>query len=136
MWRDKLAFTWDYRTFNFRENISRAAADLLPSIKTTNFKFITPLPKVQRPYADFTYLQFCLSFDTELVNAHAMINAVLTTEGWRLWTVHTVAESLLQFPELEPSDGHQTGPISWEAQRAKDDDKVEPDVLIVGGGQK
>lgn len=65
-----------------------------------------------------------------------MIHAVLTTDGWRLWTVHTVAESLLQFPELEPSDGHQTGPISWEGQRAKDDDEIEPDVLIVGGGQK
>ena len=29
VWRDKLSFTWDYRTFNFRPAILTAAADLL-----------------------------------------------------------------------------------------------------------
>lgn len=65
-----------------------------------------------------------------------MVTAVQTKAGWKLWTFHSVAESLLQFPELEPADGHMTGDISWEKQRELDDDRIQPDVMIVGGGQK
>lgn len=136
VWRDKLTFTWDYRTFNFHENIAKAARDLLPITHAKNFQLITPLPNIQRPYPDLSFLQFAVSFDTEVANSHAVIHAVQTAEGWRLWTVHTVIEGLLQFPPVGPRDGHQTGPISWEKQREKDDDEVEPDVVIVGGGQK
>lgn len=136
VWRDKLTFSWDYRTFNFRENIAKAAKDLLPITHAKNFEFITPLPNIQRPYPDLSYLQFTVSFDTEVANSHAVIHAVQTTEGWRLWTVHTVIEGLVQFPPLGPRDGHQVGPISWEKQREKDDDEVEPEVVIVGAGQK
>ncbi|WVR05527.1 hypothetical protein IAU60_002545 [Kwoniella sp. DSM 27419] len=135
VWRDKLAYTWDYRTFNFKENILRAAADLLPTTRAKNFKFMTPAPKIQEPYPDLAYLQFTVSFDTELVNASAVINAVYTKDGWKLWTVHSVIESLLQFPELPPADGHMTGPVSWETTRAQEDDQIKPDVVIVGGGQ-
>ena len=76
-----------------------------------------------------------MSFNTQLVNATATINAVYTKEGWRLYTVHTVAESLLHFPELAPVDGHMTGPISWEKNRSIEDDTIEPEVVIVGAGQ-
>jgi hypothetical protein len=109
---------------------------LLSTTHARNFRYLTPLPNIQRPYPDLAYLQFCVSFDTEIVNASAMINAVQTKEGWRLWTMHTVIEGLLQFPELDPRDGHQTGPVSWETQRDIDDNNVEPDVVIVGAGQK
>lgn len=91
---------------------------------------------MQRPYPDLAYLQHTISFDTPLVNASAVVNSVLTSDGWKLWTVHSSIESLLQFPELDPRDGHMTGPISWEKQRAHDVDTIEPDVIIVGAGQK
>lgn len=136
VWRDKLSFTWDYRTFNFKENIRRAAQDLLPSTRCSNFRLLTPVPSIQRPYPDLAYLQHTISFDTFLVNASAVINSVLTSEGWKLWTVHSSIESLLQFPELDPRDGHMTGPISWEKQRDNDVDAIQPDVVIVGAGQK
>ncbi|WWC65532.1 uncharacterized protein I303_108150 [Kwoniella dejecticola CBS 10117] len=135
VWRDKLAFTWDYRTFNFKENIARAAQDLLPSTRAKNLKFLAPLPSIQRPYEDLAYLQIVLSLDTELANAHAVVNVVQTAQGWKIWTLHTVIESLHDFPELPPADGHMTGSISWEKQRAKDDDEIQPEVVIVGGGQ-
>jgi hypothetical protein len=136
VWRDKLAFTWDYRTFNFSENIARAAADLLPSTRATNVRLFTPVPSIERPYPDLSYLQFSVAFDTDLVTGSAMVNAVQTPEGWKIWTMHTVAEGLVQFPEVPPADGHMTGDISWEKQRAKDDDEIKPDVVIIGGGQK
>ncbi|BEJ12734.1 hypothetical protein CspHIS471_0211940 [Cutaneotrichosporon sp. HIS471] len=135
VWRDKLAYTWDYRTFNFTEAIGKAAADLLPSTRSNKFELFTPLPSIQRPYPDLEYVQFCLKFDTPLVHATAMVNAVLTNDGWKLWTLHTVAEDLIQFPEVPPADGHMTGDISFEAQREKEDDEIRPDVVIVGGGQ-
>ena len=68
--------------------------------------------------------------------ASAVINSVLTKGGWKIYTMHTVAEKLKQFPEVPPYDGHMTGSISWEKQRAQDVDAVDPEILIIGGGQK
>ncbi|KAK2762373.1 flavin-containing monooxygenase [Colletotrichum kahawae] len=135
VWRDKLSFTWDQRTFNFRPAILKAARDLLPTTKASNFAFLTPAPVVDRPYDDFAQLQFVVSFETDLVVASAVIKAVLTKEGWKIYTMHTVAEQLKQFPERAPADGHMTGTISWEAQRAKEVDAADPEILIIGGGQ-
>lgn len=68
--------------------------------------------------------------------ASAVINAVLTKDGWRIYTMHTVAEGLKQFPEQEAPDGHMTGITSWESQRSETINTVDPEVLIIGGGQK
>lgn len=135
VWRDKMSFTWDYRTFNFKPAIMKAAGDLFPTTKATNFSFLTPSPKIVRPYPDFVQLQFILSFETELVEASAVANCVFTREGWKIYTMYTVAEQLRQFPEISPYDGHMTSSISWEKQRAKDIDAADPDILIIGGGQ-
>ena len=136
VWRDKLSFSWDYRTFNFRDNIRRAGTDLLPATKAHITGYLSPCPAVIRPYADLSYLQFTVSLETVLTTGSAVVNAVLTTAGWRLWTMHTSIESLLQHPELPPGDGHMTGPISWELQRHQDVDRVKAEVVIIGGGQK
>jgi hypothetical protein len=131
-----LSFTWDYRTFNFQPAILKAATDLFPTVKATNFRFLTPAPVILRPYPDFAQLQFVISFETDLVLASAVINSILTKDGWKIYTMHTVAEKLKQYPELSPADGHMTGPVSWERQRAQDIDAADPEILIVGGGQK
>ena len=77
-----------------------------------------------------------VSFETEVVTASAVVNAVLTKDGWRIYNMHTVAEKLKQFPEVPPTDGHMTGAVSWEKQRAMDVDAADPKILIIGGGQK
>lgn len=136
VWRDKLSFTWDFRTFNFRAAILKAATDLLPQTRARNFTFLEPAPSVARLYPDFSQLQFVVSFETEIVFASAVINAVLTQDGWRIYTMHTVAESLKEFPEQSAPDGHMTGITSWECQRAEAVNSVDPEVLIIGGGQK
>ncbi|CAG8031743.1 unnamed protein product [Penicillium olsonii] len=135
VWRDKLSFTWDFRTFNFRDAILKAATDLLPQTKARNFEFLAPAPSISRPYPDYSQLQFVVSFETELVTASAVINAVLTQDGWKIYTMHTVAESLKQFPEQAAPDGHMTGITSWESQRSEAINTVDPEVLIIGGGQ-
>lgn len=131
-----MSFTWDYRTFNFHPAIFKAATDRFPKTKATNFKFLTPAPTISRPYPDFAQLQFVVSFETEVVLSSAVINAVFTQEGWKIYTMHTVAEKLKQFPEVPPSDGHMTGPVSWEKQRTAEIDAANPEILIIGGGQK
>ncbi|KAJ4269875.1 hypothetical protein NW762_001544 [Fusarium torreyae] len=136
VWRDKLSFTWDQRTFNFRPAILKAAQDLLPKTKASNFAFLKPAPTVDRAYDDFAQLQIIVSFETELVIASAVIKAVLTKDGWKIYTMHTVAEQLKQFPERPPTDGHMTGTVSWETQRAMEVDAADPEILIIGGGQK
>jgi hypothetical protein len=136
VWRDKLSFTWDFRTFNFRDAILKAATDLLPQTKAMNFDFLEPAPSVARPYPDFSQLQFVVSFETEIVFASAVINAVLTLDGWKIYTMHTVAESLKQFPEQPAPDGHMNGITSWESQRSESVNTAAPEVLIIGGGQK
>ena len=70
------------------------------------------------------------------MNGSAVVNAIQTTEGWKLWTLYTSIESLLQFPPVPPADGHMVGTTSFEKQRARFIDEVKPDVLIIGGGQK
>ncbi|KAJ5966552.1 hypothetical protein N7481_013266 [Penicillium waksmanii] len=135
VWRDKLSFTWDFRTFNFKEAILTAATDLLPQTKARNFNFLEPAPSVSHPYPDFSQLQFVVSFETEVVLASAVINAVFAQDGWKIYTMHTVAETLKQFPEQAAPDGHMTGITSWESQRSEAINTVDPEVLIIGGGQ-
>jgi len=129
-------FTWDHRTFNFKENITRAANDLLPSTPASNVQIIAPLPSIQRPYPDMVFLQFTVSFETEIARGSAISHAVYTPEGWKLWTMHTVLESIKACPIMDPADGHMTGVTSWQSQRVKEDDEVTPDVVVIGGGQK
>lgn len=137
MWRDKLSFTWDHRTFNFRDAIHKAASDLLEQTGATNFTFLRPAPKVDRPYDGYSQLQLVVRFETKLVHASAVINAVLTKNGgWKIYMMHTVAEGLLRFPEQPAPDGHMTGVVSWAAQRAKTVDSADPEVMVIGGGQK
>ncbi|KAI7177462.1 hypothetical protein KC316_g10476, partial [Hortaea werneckii] len=127
VWRDKLSFTWDQRTFNFRPAILKAATDLLPTTKAYNFQFLRPAPEAVQPYPDFGFLQFVVSFETQLVYASAVIKAVYTKKGWSIYTMHSVAEQLKQFPERAPADGHMTGTTSWENQRAREVDSADPE---------
>ncbi|KAJ4398825.1 hypothetical protein N0V91_009876 [Didymella pomorum] len=132
---DKLSFTWDYRTFNFRPTIVAAAGDIFPTTKVSNFGFLNPAPKISQPFPDFEQLQFVISFETDVVNASAVVTSVYTKEGWKIYALHTVAESLKQFPEVPPYDGHMTEAISWERKRKLETDAADPEILIIGGGQ-
>lgn len=91
---------------------------------------------MSHPFPDFAQLQFVIGFETETALASAVITAVLTKKGWRIYFMHSVAEGLKDFPEVDPYDGHMTGSVSWETQRELDIDSVEPEILIIGGGQK
>lgn len=138
VWRDRVAFTWDYRSFNWHENILKAAKDLLARTPVSNVRLIDPRPTIERPYADYSVIQAHIAFDTDKLGASALATIVKTPEGYRLYYLNTVIESLHDYPELPERDGHMTGPHSWETQYALDAEFEgrEPEVLIIGGGQK
>ncbi|VUC30072.1 unnamed protein product [Clonostachys rosea] len=136
VWRDKLVFTWDYRTFNTPAKIQKAATDLFLRTATSNYKFIDPQPSIERPYPDLAWLQIVYTFDTDLARASAVLNLVKTKTGYKIWTLHTVIEGLQGCPEIPRKDGHMTGFKSWYDQRAEVDNLkgVEPEVIVIGGG--
>ena len=136
VWRDRAAFTWDYRTFNFRKAIFKAASDLLPVTPVRKVTLIAPSPTIERPYPDLSFVQAHISFETDKLGATAMLTIIRTDEGYKLWTINTAIESLLGYPEVPERDGHMTGPHSWHAQREMDVESVQPEVLIIGAGQK
>ncbi|OWZ61949.1 hypothetical protein AYX14_06962 [Cryptococcus neoformans] len=133
-WRDKIVFTWEYRTFNGPESILKAASDLFPTTPVKNFRLLDPAPAVARPYPDLAFLQVHFAFDTDVVGASGVANLVNTDAGAKLWTLHTVIESLHGYPELPNRDGHMIGLESWSEQRKQDTDAVQPQVVIVGAG--
>ncbi|OCF32107.1 flavin-containing monooxygenase [Kwoniella heveanensis BCC8398] len=137
VWRDRALITWDYRTFNFREAILKAAADLLPKTPISKVTLIEPTPIVERPYPDLSFVQAHFGLETDIAGGSAVANLILTKNGWKIWTLNTAIESLRGFPEIPERDGHMTGPHSWQAQRELDTamDNAEPEVLIIGGGQ-
>ncbi|CAH0055956.1 unnamed protein product [Clonostachys solani] len=135
-WKDKIAFTWDYRSFNTPQKIGEAAGDLFARTPTKNYQLTDPLPVIQRPYHDIAWLQIAYSFDTDLVGASGLLNLIKTTSGYKIWTLHTAIESLTGHPELPNRDGHMVGDKSWHQQRIVDDnlENVEPEVVVIGGG--
>ncbi|KAM0750595.1 putative monooxygenase protein [Meredithblackwellia eburnea MCA 4105] len=139
VWRDRSAFTFDYRTFNWHAKILKAAEDLLPLNPVKNISLIAPSASIERPYPDLSFVQAHLSFDTQLVGASALVTLILTPNNeWRIWTLNTAIESLHGFPEIPLRDGHMTGDVSWATQRGLDTEafaEQQPDVLIIGGGQ-
>lgn len=55
-WRDRVAFTFGFRTFN-EDKIREAAQDTVPSADAHDFKLIDPVPALQTPYPDVSYIQ-------------------------------------------------------------------------------
>jgi hypothetical protein len=56
-WRDRVAFTWSFRTFNETDAIRQAAQDTVGSAEANSFKLIEPKPALQTPYPDLSYIQ-------------------------------------------------------------------------------
>ncbi|CAD6569015.1 MAG: hypothetical protein TREMPRED_004997 [Tremellales sp. Tagirdzhanova-0007] len=137
VWRDRVVFTFDHRTFIGRDRIRSAAKDLLPRAKATGFTVITPLPKLNNMPGGLNYIQASMSFETTIASATAVVNLVKTTEGYKAWTMVTMIEGLLDYPELPGPRGGQTEAESWQEKRDEElaFEERDPDVLIIGCGQ-
>ena len=147
-WRDVLALTWDFRSFEGTSRIRRFLFDRLQATKVSNLKLKTTndeeglAPFVIRPYHDLGWIMAFFTFETDTGLASGIFRLVPTPDKqqqiqWKAHSVFTNLEDLKDFPE---KTGHLRNQLSdhgkWEHLREKERrfEGSDPTVLIVGGG--
>ena len=135
--RDMLALTWAFRTFQGAPKIRKYLQDRLAASKLTDFKLTDA--KLETPYPDLAWILGRFTFTTDTGLCSGIFRLVPSASGaWTGFTFYTNLEDLKAFPE-------QTGPLrshlpnhgKWTSQRAREREfaDADPAVLIIGGGQ-
>ncbi|KAF9522147.1 hypothetical protein CPB83DRAFT_823118 [Crepidotus variabilis] len=144
-WRDILAFTWDFRTFEGTPVIREFLQARLAEVNISNVQLQTDAgltPTLDKPFPDLTWIQFFFKFETEVGLGFGIGRLVpLLVTGDAIWKAHllfTNLEDLKGFPEqLGSRRNGLPNHGKWEEQRRKEvafEDR-EPTVLVVGAGQ-
>lgn len=142
-WRDILAFTWDFRTFQGSTRVETFLRDRLPSVNLHDVVLQTlPIgPHLLEPYPDVAWIQALFQFSTNIGQGSGIIRLVPQPDSSAPWKAHCILtnlESLDSFPELVgPLRSYAPNHGKWAAQRAAEREFVDsdPSVLIAGGGQ-
>lgn len=137
--RDILALTWDFRTFEGIHDIKKLLKDRLPETKPRMFKLKDEFVDLQRPYPDLAWIQAVFEFETDVGLASGVFRLVPTTGGeWKAHTVFTNLEDLKGFPEKTGSlRDHAPNHGKWAEKRRVEVEfeDGEPTVIVIGGGQ-
>ncbi|KIJ18588.1 hypothetical protein PAXINDRAFT_153831 [Paxillus involutus ATCC 200175] len=140
-WRDMLALTWDFHTFEGKNAVSKFLEDQLKVIQPqpNSFRLRKDLVELQRPYEDIAWIQAFFDFDTSAGHASGVFRLVPLPDGsWKAHVVYTNLEDLKGFPELTgPLRDHQPNHGKWAGKREREREFFgeEPCVVVVGGGQ-
>jgi hypothetical protein len=138
-WRDMLALTWDFHTFQSTPSVKTFLTDQLPLFTLSSFKLREDLVELQRPYPDIAWIQAFFDFETTVGIASGVFRLVPLADGsWKAHTVFTNLENLKGFPEQNgPRRDHQPNHGKWAAKRAREIECIdeEPSVVVIGGGQ-
>lgn len=139
-WRDLLALTWDFRTFEGSAKIGTFIGARLAHAGVSNVKSVAP-PELQRPFPDIAWIQVIFTFETTVGFCSGVARLVPLAEAngtaWKAHCVFTTLDGLKGFPEkIGPLRSHEANHGKWEAARAKEVlfENADPTVLIVGGG--
>lgn len=149
-WRDLLAFTWDFRTFQGRQNIATFLGDTLygeNSISSSKegrvevFNLQLNLEKValERPDADLGWISGRFTFETDVGIGSGIFRLVPTpSNDWKAHTVLTILEELKGFPELiGPNRSVKSNHgDDWLEDRKQQLEFIhsEPAVVVIGAG--
>ncbi|KAJ6526586.1 hypothetical protein DFH09DRAFT_995693 [Mycena vulgaris] len=139
-WRDMLALTWDFRTFNGTENIHRFLVDRLPHVRPTGFRMTRPeYAQLLTPYPDIAWVQGHFAFDTSFGTCSGVLRLVPQpgSAPWKAHCIYTNLEELKGYPELigplrNPAPNH--GMWSSERAVAQAFAHEDPTVLVIGAG--
>ncbi|KAF8843041.1 FAD/NAD(P)-binding domain-containing protein [Paxillus ammoniavirescens] len=140
-WRDMLALTWDFHTFEGKNAVSKFLEDQLKVIQPqpNSFRLRKDLVELQWPYEDIAWIQAFFDFDTSVGHASGVFRLVPLPDGsWKAHVVYTNLENLKGFPELNgPLRDHQPNHGKWASKREREREFLdeEPSVVVVGGGQ-
>jgi hypothetical protein len=142
-WKDVLALTWDFRTFEGTPKIKQFLVDRLSKSKTISNIQLHNGSQLVKPYPDLVWIQLSFSFETQFGLGTGIVRLIPISTGgpnsnvdWKAHSIFTNLDDLKGFPEkigalrnAQPNHG------KWEAEREKARfvDK-DPAVLIIGGG--
>ncbi|KAJ7682909.1 hypothetical protein B0H17DRAFT_1075373 [Mycena rosella] len=139
-WRDMLALTWDFRTFNGAQIIRRFLVDRLSHVRPTEFRITHPeYTRLLTPYPDISWVQAHFTFNTPIGACSGVLRLVPQPDGipWKVHCIYTNLEDLKGHPELigtlrNPAPNHG----KWSAERAAERafENVDPTVLVIGAG--
>ena len=135
-WRDLVAFTWNIKTVEGRDQIAGMLGERLADTDPSGFR--TREPAV----ADGDVTSAFIEFDTAVGRAAGH----LRLKGDQAWTLLTTLQELKGHEEprgatrvLGAVHGSDPDPRSWAEKRAEEDATlgrtVQPYVLVIGGGQ-
>ena len=140
-WRDMLALTWDFRTFEGKRAVSRFLEDQLGVFDPVpeTFSLQRDLVQLQQPYEDIAWIQAVFNFDTNVGHASGVFRLVPLPDGtWKAHVVYTNLEDLKGFPErIGPLRNFEPNHGRWADRRERERECLdeEPAVVIVGAGQ-
>ena len=142
-WRDMLALTWDFRTFQGTPKIKQFLVDRLSQSKIISNIQLHNGSQLVKPYPDLAWIQLSFSFETQFGLGSGIARLIPISTGgpnsngnvvWKAHSIFTNLDDLKGFPEqigvlrnAEPNHG------KWEAEREKARFE-DPAVLIIGGG--
>ena len=138
LWRDMLALTWDFLTFEGKDVIGSALHDVLPGLKLSGLRLNEESVVFSQPFPDLAWIQGMFDFETAAGIGSGIFRIVPTeTSEWKGYNIYTNLEELKGFPErtgvhrdFVPNHG------MWPEKRKKEmefKDK-EPTVVVIGGG--
>ncbi|EPQ61348.1 flavin-containing monooxygenase, partial [Gloeophyllum trabeum ATCC 11539] len=142
-WRDILAMTWDFRTFQSKSRIKRFLQDRLTASQCSSFELNATTVKLETPYPDLAWVQGLFTFDVVDGRASGVFRLVPvpTSSGDIQWKAHSVLtnlEDLKGFPEkIGPLRDQLPNHGKWLDKRRREIEFIDqdPKVIIVGGGQ-
>ncbi|KAG1829642.1 hypothetical protein EV424DRAFT_408890 [Suillus variegatus] len=141
-WKDVIALTWDFRTFEGRKDIKKLLDARLVATGLNELRLIQsePLnePVLQKVYHDLVWLRFCFGFTTKHGKGTAVAYLVpLPDSKWKAYTLLTCLNSLTDFPQkLGPLRNWETDHGSWEEKRRQETEfsNNDPTVIVIGAG--
>ncbi|KAH8111482.1 FAD/NAD-binding domain-containing protein [Phellopilus nigrolimitatus] len=138
-WRDMLALTWDFRTFEGSRSVKQFLQDLLPTAGLSKLQLNEGSVMLQQPYPDIAWIQGMFTFETKVGLGSGIFRIVPTSSGdWKGHVVYTNLEELKGFPERS---GAHRNPFTdhgmWAEKRRRETsfEDREPAVILIGGGQ-
>ena len=137
-WRDILALTWDFHTYEGKDSVKQFLTDQLPKFDLSAFKLREEFVMLSRTYEDLVWIMGIFNFDTTVGHATGIFRLVpLPDRSWKAHGVFTNLDDLKGFPEKtgflrnqEPNHG------KWVEMREREQEFLdeEPGALIIGGG--
>ena len=136
-WRDLFALTWDLRTFQGPEKITRFLEDRLDLQGLDNVQFNQA--QFQQPFPDMAWIVVQFDFETKIAKGRGLARLVPNKDGhWKAIVVCTNLEDLKGYheaigPHRNPLPNHG----KWADLRRRETafEGKDPEVLIIGGGQ-